>query len=1075
MKIIKIGRAPDNDFVINQPDVSRHHCQLTQKDDNTYEIADTKSLNGVFVNGWKISGPKTLKPNDKIRIGKTLLRLSDCFYLFDSPNPPKEPAHENPDSPITKPPQGKDPDDYLSKFRHLESELSTYVHVLELHSALSYIDTPTQKTFDTTTAKKQHYIEDYAKKISSFKLTVDKIASKTKELLSFYNEDLLPCKRQLEQSVSKSDAIDGINCRFEQIELVNQKYNALKAWVRTEVEKCYSRIDAYYSEYFNQQYDTSSLDIQLWEQIKFRKEQIPSSFLIGKKKEQYDIFDLSLTVSENYFIDLLNKQHLAIHYNSSSKAQALCVVNTIIGRLMAAVAPGKLTVTMVDADEMDGTCDIFKRINRDICQILTRPDEIRKVLDETDRHIGNIVQNLLLSPIDSLFEYNQKKENKEAYRLLIIEDYPSGINGESLYLLERIIKNGIRAGVIVFLLVNENKINHSSDSGKSANLEDLERLCEVIDINKSNNIHFETLSNKQLQDLVQYVNSGIEIQEESVLFADYLLPESEWWSRHSTRYIEVPFGISADKQIQRLKITQESGQNSAVVIGIPGSGKSVFLHTLICNAAINYSPDELNLYLIDFSGVEFNSYALHKLPHARVIAPEAEREFGLSILTELVEEGSRRMNLCREYDVSNIVDLKTKNPELRVPRLLVIIDEFQKFFEIENDVISRDANSKIHTIIQEFRKFGINLILATQKLPATSVLPKDLIANRIVFKSTPTDFSSLLSFANNTKMPQLRTGECIYNSESGSPYDNHQVQGFFITKQDIDKLLPRIVNFGELQKYVSSHELLVFRGNDLPELSKRKIAVNHRSTFENPAEVGIYFGESIAINETDVYAALRKESGNNILILGGESHVAQRIAFYASLSATMAHTDESAIFFTFNFMRNDDPLMGEMIPILTGLPFNVQIVSEQEDVTEKLSILKEEIDIRKSEKDREQTHIYLTIFSFQLARMFDLGGRRGDSVSECGTMLEYILKHGPTVGVFTILQVDNWGNLARIGNPLSYFAYRIALQMAENDSNKIINSSAANKLFVFNRPSSVYRGYFRDNNRNVTIKFKPYK
>lgn len=86
----------------------------------------------------------------------------------------------------------------------------------------------------------------------------------------------------------------------------------------------------------------------------------------------------------------------------------------------------------------------------------------------------------------------------------------------------------------------------------------------------------------------------------------------------------------------------------------------MFLHALICNAAINYSPDELNMYLIDFSGVEFNSYALHNLPHARVIAPEAEREFGLSILKELVEEGARRMELCRNNDVSNIVDLKIK-------------------------------------------------------------------------------------------------------------------------------------------------------------------------------------------------------------------------------------------------------------------------------------------------------------------------------------------------------------------------------------------------------------------------------
>ena len=140
-----------------------------------------------------------------------------------------------------------------------------------------------------------------------------------------------------------------------------------------------------------------------------------------------------------------------------------------------------------------------------------------------------------------------------------------------------------------------------------------------------------------------------------------------------------------------------------------------------------------------------------------------------------------------------------------------------------------------------------------------------------------------------------------------------------------------------------------------------------------------------------------------------------------------------------------------------------------------MTTIKEEIDERRKDEDMTQKHIYLTIYAFQLARMFDKGGRRGDDVSECGVLLDYILKNGPAVGVFTILQCDNWDNLNRIGNPLSSFTYRVALQMTENDSNKITGTSIASKLFVFNRPSSVFRAYFRDNNRNINIKFKPYK
>ena len=63
-----------------------------------------------------------------------------------------------------------------------------------------------------------------------------------------------------------------------------------------------------------------------------------------------------------------------------------------------------------------------------------------------------------------------------------------------------------------------------------------------------------------------------------------------------------------------------------LIAGRTGSGKSSLLHALITNLALHYSPDEAELYLIDFKkGVEFKTYAVHELPHAQVIAIESER------------------------------------------------------------------------------------------------------------------------------------------------------------------------------------------------------------------------------------------------------------------------------------------------------------------------------------------------------------------------------------------------------------------------------------------------------------------
>ena len=886
--------------------------------------------------------------------------------------------------------------DGVSKYADLEKEIDGLI------KTGIYFDDNNEniyrKVFTSTEKEKIYYIQEYSKFIESLKSTIDVIIRKLHGIQSSYENDLVlldnsaqavynNCTKDLKheekvlidtvnQQVDSLRASGNVDFAVDSIKQtldnrrreINAKYERVRtdelekvAAKRREVKYAFERLRStvlsgirtsyvngrdYFEKYFNSLYETSKSDVSSWEHLG-GKTFMPSSFImLGSRMHEYSILGEDVVIAENCYVELLNNRNLIIRHNNATKTQAHSIVNSLIGRLLASSSPGKLNVAMIDADEMDGTCDVYKFLNRNIFQILARPEEIRKYLDDKERHIGNIIQNMLLGPIKSLYDYNLVKENKEPYHVIVLEDFPVGVTSESLSLLNKILKNGIRAGVNVILLVNEDKINYSDDTRKAYNnchIEQLEQNSLVYDLTKigeKDRLQFDSFTDDQLRKIVQYVNSGVEVRkEEAVLFADYMINKSEWWSRRSARYIEIPFGISGDRQIQKLKITQESGQNSAVVIGIPGSGKSVFLHALICNAAINYSPDELNMYLIDFSGVEFNSYALHNLPHARVIAPEAEREFGMSILNELVEEGARRMELCRNNDVSNIVDLKAKNPTLHIPRLLVIIDEFQKIFEIENDLISREANAKIHTIIQEFRKFGINLILATQKLPSSSILPKDLIANRVVFKSSPADFSSLISWSNNEKAPQLHTGECIYNSESGSSYDNHKVQGFLVTKSDIDDLLDQISSYAASVHYESKFEMSVFRGNEQPDFRNRRLAKAHQVQTEIPESVGVYLGESISIHETDVCAVLRKESAKNILILGGEPHVAHRIVYHAALSATTAHTEHSATFVNMNFMRREDPLNVEMQEIFDSLPFTSEAICKASEVQDSLNVI----------------------------------------------------------------------------------------------------------------------------------------
>lgn len=63
-----VGRAPDNDIVIQDGYVSRRHCTILVHTDLKVEVFDTASKNGTYINGKKMAAPTRLKPGDEIRM-----------------------------------------------------------------------------------------------------------------------------------------------------------------------------------------------------------------------------------------------------------------------------------------------------------------------------------------------------------------------------------------------------------------------------------------------------------------------------------------------------------------------------------------------------------------------------------------------------------------------------------------------------------------------------------------------------------------------------------------------------------------------------------------------------------------------------------------------------------------------------------------------------------------------------------------------------------------------------------------------------------------------------------------------
>ncbi len=164
-----------------------------------------------------------------------------------------------------------------------------------------------------------------------------------------------------------------------------------------------------------------------------------------------------------------------------------------------------------------------------------------------------------------------------------------------------------------------------------------------------------------------------------------------------------------------------------LVGGRTGSGKTVFLLDVLYGLASRYSPDELGLYLLDFkegvSFAEFTPTAVDGswIPHARTVGIESDREYGLAVLRALVQEMGRRAVELKKAGVTRLADLRSGRPDVAMPRLVAVIDEFHVLFA-GNDRLAERAAALLEELARKGRSYGIHLILASQTISGVEAL-----------------------------------------------------------------------------------------------------------------------------------------------------------------------------------------------------------------------------------------------------------------------------------------------------------------------------------------------------------------
>ncbi len=799
---------------------------------------------------------------------------------------------------------------------------------------------------------------------------------------------------------------------------------------------------------------------------------------------------------------------------STARQSAILGIQSILLRLLTAVPPGKLRFTFIDPVGLGQSAAPFMHLADYDEQLITgkawsNQQHIEQRLVDLTEHMENVIQKYLRNQYRTIEDYNtQAGEVAEAYRVLVVFDFPANFSEAAARRLVSIAQNGPRCGVYALVLADPEKVQATSQSyGGLVNLSaiqlalsDLEQTATVIawtdgcwvwqDADyRSCALELDTPPDADVFNRIIMVvgEAAKDASRVEVPFERIVPSRDVWWTEDSRDGLRAALGPSGARKIQFLELGEGTAQH-ALIAGKTGSGKSNLLHALINSLAISYSPSEVQLYLIDFKkGVEFKPYAVNTLPHARVIAIESEREFGLSVLQGLDAELKRRGDLFRRVGVDGIADYRAKSGQA-MPRILLLVDEFQEFFTVDDNMATQ-ASQMLDRLVRQGRAFGIHVLLGSQTLAGASRLARstmDQMAVRIALQSSEADSRLILAEDNPAARLLNRPGEAIYNAANGTVEGNTRFQVVWLPDEQRDLHLALIDEMARERGYVSSEPQIVFEGNAPAEAEKNAPLINLLANPSQPAparRVSAWLGDPVAIRNP-VAAYFRRQSASNLLILGQQDDQAVGMIAMALLSLFAQHSvtgSGSARFYVLDFTSTDAPYAG-LLAHLTETTPHVTWHGARRQLSAMIDELASEVVRRLSSDDGNLTtepSLYLVLPGLQRARDLrpaDYTGPRWSHESEdlpaspsSSEQFAAIVRDGPEVGVHTLLWCDTYSNLMRTIDRrlLREFDQRVAFQMSAEDSANLLDTPAASRL-------GPYRALFYSEEEGRIEKFRPY-
>lgn len=779
---------------------------------------------------------------------------------------------------------------------------------------------------------------------------------------------------------------------------------------------------------------------------------------------------------------------LLMRYDSPNRSYVQSLIQPLLLKLFMSIPAGKLEATMIDPLELGANFSDIPKLAEGPnsariidTKIWSKEKDIEEAIATLRQRMENMTQAYGGDQVSRL--------KKEVIRALAITDFPVGFNDTALKDLHAIVRNSASLGVCVLICANDAELENLKKRNGTLVTEILQNLVETkvsggLLMMEGLNKHDLFIKLDDMQDamakkdtILQMISNEIEHMQLKVEHFDSMYREdiydSNNWFTGNHDEIAIPIGIKGANTIVKLVVGRGGGstEHHALIAGQTGAGKSTLLHTLIMSTLINYSPDEVQMYLLDFKeGVEFSAYTRYRLPSLRVVAINSEREFGLTVLKELCTELETRTKHFSRYGVSDINSYVMLDDVPKVPKLLLIFDEVQELFRSkgEGDSISNECLSCLNKLVMQGRALGIHIILACQDFRNCSGLEAyfSQMAIRIAVKGSEEGAASILN-ADNAGIKTLQNqpaGAAIYNGGGGVESANNFFQVSYISEEERIDMLTRLdayytdAEVDSLYCNQRTRVLLTNAEDDIHNCFNRLIlegenSIDHLGS--SKGGYGLLIGQGFGKKSVFVPEICNKDR-DNLLIVGKDEKMALSL-FELSIMSVLyeeLHTDSdkaNALVYVVDLFADELTDEESDFDYLES-QFQQQVKLAKVGESEELIANLFEMLMKRSDGELPSSErIFFMFFGVNRARRLRSGRiyeeDRGGELSPV-EMLQKIIANGPKYGINTIM----WGEtIQSIANTIgdrydAMFDKRIAFGLDDASMDELVAETEAKSL-----------------------------